>query len=314
VDKLKEIQVFLRGGIGNQLFQYSTGLALSEITGKKLILRSDLLPEYEDSIGGTSRWPNQIDSFYHSGEIRSRSYQPSEKTNLMGKAMQGMRALGDQFPWFCRALGWVASENSLPLLPRDINKVRLINSYVTYKEKAWAHRKRLRTEIRNIKNPSAAFYRMSKEMTSIRPIVLHVRQGDYLGLEHIFGSLPERYYQSALKAIEIEGSSAPFWIFSDAPDQISRSLLKFLNPDRVIGPKEISRPVENLVLMSLGRSLIAANSTFSWWASLISDEDSQVIVPNMRAAKVNNFSRGKEPAHNWLFIDVLEWNADKRSP
>jgi hypothetical protein len=311
VDRLKEIQVFLRGGLGNQLFQYSTGLALSEITGKKLILRSDLLPEYKDSIGGISRWPNQIGSFYHSGEIRSRSYQPSEKTNLKGKAMQGMRSLGDQFPWFCNILGWVASENSVPLLPRDKNKVRLINSYVTYKEKAWAQRIRLRTEIRNLKNPSAAFIQMSKEMTSIRPIVLHIRQGDYLGLKHIFGNLPESYYQSALKAIEMEVSSAPFWIFSDTPNQISRSLIQFLNPDRVVGPREISRPVENLVLMSLGRSLIAANSTFSWWASLISDEDSQVIVPSIRAAKVNNFSRGEEPAHNWLFIDVLESDVNK---
>jgi hypothetical protein len=308
---LKEIQVFLRGGLGNQLFQYSTGLALSEMTGKKLILRSDLLPEFEDTIGGVSRWPNQIDTFEHSGEIRSRSYQPRERTNLKGKVMQGMRALGDQVPWLCSALGWVTSENSSPVLPGNINNVRLINSYVAYKEEAWAQRIRLRAEIRNLKNPSLAFIQTSKEMTSVRPIVLHVRQGDYRGLEHIFGNLPEGYYQAALKALKNTSNLAPKWIFSDTPNQISRPLLQVLNPDRVIGPGEISRPVENLILMSLGRSLIAANSTFSWWAGLITDEESQVIAPNIEAAKVNNFSRGKEPANNWLFIDVLESDANK---
>jgi hypothetical protein len=311
MDRLKEIQVFLRGGLGNQLFQYATGLAISEITGKRLILRSDLLPEYEDSIGGVSRWPNQIDTFNHSGEIRSRSFQPREKTNLKGKIMQGMRVVGDQVPWVCSALGWVSSENSVPALPRNMNRIRLVNSYVAYKQRAWAQRIRLRTEIRNVKDPSPEFIQTSKVITSIRPIVFHIRQGDYLGLERIFGSLPEVYYRSALKALNIANNSAPKWIFSDSPNQISRSLLQALNPDRVIGPREMSKPVENLVLMSLGRSLIAANSTFSWWAGLITDEESQVIAPNIEAAKVNNFSRGKEPANNWLFIDVLESDANK---
>jgi hypothetical protein len=311
MDRLKEIQVFLRGGLGNQLFQYSTGMAISEITGKRLILRSDLLPEHQDSIGGVFRWPNQIDTFNHSAEIRVQSYQPHEKTNLRGKIMQGMRALGDQAPWVCSAVGWVSSENSVPVLPRKLSRVRLVNSYVAFKQRAWAQRTRLRNEIRNLKDPSPEFIQTSKAMTSIRPIVFHIRQGDYLGLEHIFGNLSKGYYHSALKALNIASSSAPKWIFSDSPNQISRSLLQVLKPDHVIGPREISKPVENLVLMSLGRSLIAANSTFSWWAGLIADEESQVIVPNIRSAKVNNFSRGIEPANNWIFIDLLESDANK---
>ena len=63
--KSSEVSVFLRGGLGNQLFQYSAGLKISRMTGKKLILRTDLLPIQEDKIGGISRWPNQISEFSH---------------------------------------------------------------------------------------------------------------------------------------------------------------------------------------------------------------------------------------------------------
>lgn len=302
--KRKELHVFIRGGLGNQLFQYSTGLAISEKSGKNLVIRGDLLPEHEDSIAGVSRWPNQIVSFKHSGQVRTVSFQPPGKTNLNGKAMQIMRLLGDGFPGLTKSLGWISGENSNQMPPKNSDSVRLINSYSPYKEIAWANRARLRSEINSIVEPTMGFLELLKELQSQPTIIVHLRQGDYLKLQHLFGKPSIAYLGSALDALSSSIPDARLWLFTDSPAETPSDLIGLLRPDRQIGPEELSRPIENLVLMSKGSALVAANSTFSWWASLLCDENAPVIAPRISGSLVSNFDSINEPNPKLEFVDV----------
>jgi len=100
-----EIRVFLRGGLGNQLFQYAMGLHFSVTQGRNLVLREDLFPDVEDEIDGVSRWPNQIRNFEHFGLYCATSHQPAFDTNLFGKFMQVQRMFGDSAPRLFRGFG-----------------------------------------------------------------------------------------------------------------------------------------------------------------------------------------------------------------
>lgn len=300
----KELHVFLRGGLGNQLFQYSTGLALSAAQGRELVLRGDLLPEVEDSIGGVSRWPNQITEFHYSGTIQTKSYQPLGRTNWLGKSMQIMRLVGDKLPSLVSKMGWLASENgnsSDPILQRP---VRLINSYSSSKNLAFLNRDKLRQEIGDIRDPSQKFLELTSEIEMSDTIAVHLRQGDYLNLSHIYGSSSLSFLKVAIDELKHIGFEPNIWLFTDTPESTPKDVLNFLNAKRIIGPEELPRPLENLILMSRAKALIAANSSFSWWAALLTYGGTPVIAPRIAAAKVNNFSIDSEPDDNWRTLNV----------
>ena len=301
---VKQLNVFLRGGLGNQLFQYSTGLAISKRYEKDLILRADLLPLYEDAIGGISRWPNQISAFGHSGTIRAFGNQPTGGTNATGKLMQFLRTAGDLNSRIFHNMGWLSAENMSAKRPSELHSINYVNSYSPYKDLAAENRMQLSKEINSIFEPTAEFLRLSTEIMEKPTTVVHIRQGDYLNLENIFGTLTTGYLTQALERVDLTSKSQRVWLFTDSPNKLQDSFLSILRPERIIGPADLERPIENLVLMSKGTAIVAANSTFSWWACLVANESTAVIAPNILNAKVNNFSIGNEPLSHWEFINV----------
>lgn len=298
-----EIHVFLRGGLGNQLFQYATGLAYSIENQSKLVIRPDLLPEVEDKIGGVSRWPNQISSFQHSGELRKYRPQPPNGTNAFGKSMQLMRMLGDVAPNLTQKLGWLAGENPSQLPTSSIG-IRLINSYTANKALAWSIRECLSAEVGLVVNPSKRFEHLKSEMLSTKPTVVHLRQGDYLNLKGTYGELTSEYFDRAFAILRNKGQGGPVWLFTDGTRGIPSEFKMAISPAKVLDPTEPLSPLETLTLMSLGGSFIASNSSFSWWAAFLKNPKQTSIVPNLTQAKVNNFSRGAEPDKSLEFIDV----------
>ena len=301
---LKEVNVFLRGGLGNQLFQYSTGLAISQRYGKNLILRTDLLPLYEDEIGGISRWPNQISAFRHSGTIRSSGNQPAGRTNATGKLMQLLRTMGDLNSQILIKMGWLSAENIIAKRPSDLDSVNYVNSYSPYKDLAVENRTQLSNELNNIVEPTAQFLKLSTEIMEKPTTVVHIRQGDYLNLQSIFGTLTAGYLSQAIGKLDLTSKSQRVWLFTDSPNRLQDSFLSILRPERIIGPADLGRPIENLVLMSKGTAIVAANSTFSWWACFIANDSTAVIAPNILNAKLNNFASENEPLGHWEFINL----------
>lgn len=298
-----EIHVFLRGGLGNQLFQYATGLAYSIENQSKLVIRPDLLPEVEDKMGGVSRWPNQISSFQHSGELRKYRPQPTNSTNVFGKGMQMMRMLGDFSPSITQKLGWLAGEHSNHT-PLSGDGIRVVNSYSANKILAWRVRERLAAEIGRIVTPSPRFEALRSEMISQRPIVAHLRQGDYLNLKATYGELTTDYFQGAIKLLRHRQGDRPIWLFTDSSKNLPPHVIEAIRPSKVLGPKEPLTPLETLSLMSTGVSFIASNSSFSWWAAFLQTPGNMAVVPNLIHAKVNNFARGAEPDGSLEFLDV----------
>ena len=302
--KLKQINVFLRGGLGNQLFQYATGLSISRKFDKNLVLRADLLPLAEDKIGGVSRWPNQISGFRHSGTIRSVSNQPNGKTNVAGKVMHLLRMVGDLDSRILMNMGWLSAENKSTKRPSNFESIKFINSYSPFKDLVAESRKQLSHELNNVVEPTAQFLKLSAEIIEMPTTVVHIRQGDYLNLENIYGASTTDYFTQALAEVALTSKTQRVWLFTDSPDKIQDSILAIVGPERIIGPADLDRPIENLVLMSKGSAIVAANSSFSWWACFIADDKTVVISPNILNAEFNNFENENEPLKHWKFINV----------
>jgi hypothetical protein len=300
--KSNEIHVFLRGGLGNQLFQYALGLHVSNTQGKDLVIREDLLPDNEDQIAGVSRWPNQIRNFEHSGQHFSRAHQPAFDTNLFGKFMQAQRMFGDSAPRLLRRFGIHGAETST--LQDDelvLKGLRVINSYASSKHFALAQQQHLIAQIQNVRNPSTTFGLLDTEIRSSKPIVVHLRMGDYFSLTDTYGSISTKFIREGLTHLS-SSDRPPTWIFTQEGDALTQDLLDTIGPERVIDSKTLKSPLENLLLMSHGGGLICSNSTLSWWAAFLGGKNQNVVAP-VYAGKTNAFNH-QMILESWKVLDV----------
>ncbi len=103
---------------------------------------------------------------------------------------------------------------------------------------------------------------------------LHVRRGDFLNLLYKHPVQPYEYYEKALEEINPSGN---IFVFSDDIEWCKANL-KFKNLIFMDGNSNI----EDLLLMSMCKDNIIANSSFSWWAAwLNANKEKRVIAPKL---------------------------------
>jgi hypothetical protein len=272
------VKVFLRGGLGNQLFQYAAGLFLAKKQNEEVVLRSDLLPKYSDTIASTSRWPIQITDFEFEGLIISKSNQPPNATNTFSKIMQAQRFLGDTFGSLMIRAGVLSGDLDKNIDFLKLPKIRAVNYYCVSSKPALELNETLRRQLFRVVNPSKKFLELLTECHRNRPIVVHVRLGDYRNATHLYGEPNfDRLEQVISRAILSKES--PVWLFTDSPEEFNSKLLMKLKVDKVVAPAEIPSSIENLILLSAGSKLICSNSTFSWWAAFLKGPGGDVHYP-----------------------------------
>lgn len=130
------------------------------------------------------------------------------------------------------------------------------------------------------------FYQIGVGPTIDR-VALHIRRGDYLKAEHFHVNLWETdYYQKAVKMFPAD----KFIVFcrdrqSEEQDIADRAwcvenVAPLLGERFEMAPTH-STEVDDLNLMASCKSLIMANSSFSWWAAYLNPNPQKIIVcPN----------------------------------
>ena len=109
-----------------------------------------------------------------------------------------------------------------------------------------------------------------------RPLVIHVRLGDYK-LEDDFGLLSPSYFLETAQRAVSEGNYSSIWIFSDEPDMAREYFSSLGNIQvRVIGEVDSSTS-STFEVMRLGYGYVISNSTFSWWAAFLSHNEKPAV-------------------------------------
>ena len=123
------------------------------------------------------------------------------------------------------------------------------------------------------------FKKYQEDASTQNPIIVHVRLGDYEHEKGI-GILPNSYYLEALKIAVAEYPDSPIWIFSnDIPSTIQR-FREFDLKGVVYIDDNWNSASSTFEVMRLGSAYIIANSSFSYWAAMLSrNQNSLVIAP-----------------------------------
>jgi hypothetical protein len=122
---------------------------------------------------------------------------------------------------------------------------------------------------------------MQEQAASEKPIIVHVRRGDYFKpANQDFGLLSHDYYMNGILLLrKVSGlEDSEVWVFSDSVEQVKEEFGPSGKSLRFIDSDPQSSAAESLVLMSSGGGVVTSNSTFSYWSGLLS-EHQNVIAP-----------------------------------
>ncbi len=235
----------IKGGLGNQLFQYAYGRKLQIKDNKKIVFDTSF---FEKKIKDTSR-PFLLDKF----NINLDTFKNIKRN----KIQLFLNKLKDTL--FLRII-------------KDYNFYQNEKYFIEIKDvilKEFILKNELSIGAKEVENT----IKQTQNSTSI-----HIRRGDYITNNKYnkhHGVCDLNYYKKAIDYIKQNTQSHLFFIFSDDIDWVKNNL----NIDNVIYVSNIKiKDYEELYLMSLCKNNIIANSTFSWWAAYLNKNQNKIVI------------------------------------
>jgi hypothetical protein len=269
------LTVGLKGGMGNQLFQYFAAAEFSRLNDRELVIDISWYKRNIHSNGLLNPRQFVLDqySFHKDLEIINEfTWQNSPITERIFRRIPnrlGIRAgvafelkRGAEIPHFLSNAylsGYWIKNPILP--PREELREKLVEGILT---------------------PSLGYFQLREELQNNRVIAIHIRLGDYLNFREVYGVTNESYYVNAIREIAnaMVGNTSGIWLFSDDPVAAAELVSSSLKIDKVINDSYGLNEAESIALISAASGIVGSNSTFSWWASYLSKEDlTQVVMP-----------------------------------
>ncbi|MCJ7648229.1 MAG: alpha-1,2-fucosyltransferase [Candidatus Lokiarchaeota archaeon] len=268
--------VKLIGGLGNQLFQYAAGRAVSYRNRTSLKL----------DISQFKHYPNR--SYYLNFFSVSAAIIPTIKKELLIKDFGDSRT-GKLVSLFLNLFSkyqrhHIFSEQGFSYDP-DILKVPenvYLNGYWQSEKYFKDIEHIIRDEFIISTTPNSENQSVAKMINEHNSVSLHIRRGDYLAnikQEQYHGVCSLEYYHAAIEYLQRIQKDPHFFVFSDDISW-AKEKIKISNAVNFVDHNGPERPYEDLRLMTLCKHHIIANSTFSWWGAWLSEfQDKIVIAP-----------------------------------
>lgn len=264
----------LIGGLGNQMFQYAAGRALSLERNTSFLL--DI---------------SQFDSYTrHQGFELARIFTLSTPiaTN------KDVRSV----------LGWQSSHNvrriiSRPFMSSFRRETFVVEPHfhfwpgvdtippVVYMQGYWQSPRYFQRHMATIRKDfefkfplTGRNIEVAAQISQTNAVSLHVRRGDYLSNKktaNLHGLCSIDYYREAIKNIGDQIESPIFFVFSDDMDWVRKNLeIEF--PCYFVDHNQGLDSFNDMRLMSLCRHNIIANSSFSWWGAWLNANQNKLVV------------------------------------
>lgn len=272
----QRVRVIFRGGLGNQLFQFSAGYALARDLALPLALSAGVvhnprakfprhfelldyeLPDYEldssASVGGGSKgaardyWAAIV-----AGErcLTSRTLTENASSTRLRAPKFGCEIVLD---------GYWQSEDYFRERPAEIRSI-------------FARPK-------TTKSAEEVAENVARDKSAV---CVQVRRGDYAlspGIRKRHGLLGIDYFETALAQLERLQPVSQVFVFTDDPSWCEENL-HLGYPQTVVRLAEADNsPANSLFVLSRGHRFVVSNSTFGWWGAWLSGvSGKQIIAP-----------------------------------
>ena len=250
--------VRLKGGLGNQMFQYAFYLALRE----KHPLTCFLFDDEEVQ-------------FCHHGISLEGVFGIK-----LAQKVKWFRRLRRHIPIILRKVCRVEQKNSLQYDKRYLSERGLVTWYEGY----WQSEKyfnpvadKVRQVFRFRENlMSERTLQLAETLRNENHVSVHIRRGDYIPLTEYHGLCDENYYRIAMRHIRERIPDAVFVFFSDDMTWVKQHLNE--KDSIYVDWNEGKESWQDMYLMVQCKHHIVANSSFSWWGAWLNEHPEQLVV------------------------------------
>lgn len=272
------IVVVMRGGLGNQMFQYAAGRALSARSGTPLLLDATLLQD---------RFPRKDITRY---ALDLDIFEIMPRFTALSRIARAVPVPG---LWLALDLGVMKIRDALGMRkiwrekdyaddPRAFesqNDATLWDYWQS--EKYFTDIKdKIQSEFRFREPLAGEAAGIGEAVRRENSVSLHVRRGDYILPKYakLYGGTDLAYYGRAIAHVAERVKNPRFFIFSNdaawCRENIKSPFPMVYVPAGAAGPKASF----HLQLMSLCKHNIIANSTFSWWGAWLNANAGKIVV------------------------------------
>ena len=287
--------VQLKGGLGNQMFQYAVGKRLSIARGVPLKLDTRRLQ-------GISYRQYQLSAYNIDEETATE-----EEIKTLKRSSLSTWLLLPIRPWIGVRLFppvfFPERKNTFDPMVLQLGGNTYLKGYFQ-SEKYFLDVADTIVENFKLKTISPKARSFHQEIAGCNSVSVHVRRGDYVfkpdNLEK-FGVCGFEHYAGCLQRILSEGGSPRFYIFSDELDWV-RANMSFPSGTTFVTRDGLNCDAEELFLMSVCRQHITSNSTFSWWGAWLDRKPAKVVYTPRRWFVSDELDCRDLVPHTWIKV------------
>jgi hypothetical protein len=268
------VTVRIIGGLGNQMFQYAAGRALSLRSGVPLRLDITGFADYGLHQGFELQrifnCPVEIATEEDVKDILGWQSLPSVRRVMSRPRMKIFRrtsfVVEPHFQY------WSNIDNVLPTcyLAGYWQSEKYFSKVSSQIRKDFSFR--LSMGNRNTE--------LAKQIIQVEAVSLHVRRGDYANnpkTMETHGLCSLDYYRNAIQFISKKVRRPHFFVFSDDINWV-KSNLKIDMPCQYVDHNQGLESYNDMRLMSLCQHHIIANSSFSWWGAWLNSNQNKIVI------------------------------------
>lgn len=257
---MKQIELLFSGGLGNQMFQYAYARRVQlDNENCKLIINTTL---YD-----TDRFDR---------EFSLMRFILNENIEVIHKAHPIVQMAGKLGKYYENLIYMFFSRFNICIWRsykyRTLRDCNCIYGYFQSEKYFIKYADLIKKELRVKAKTEEKNIEILRQIKLTSSICIHVRRGDYVTEELLV--CDKAYYEAAIKLMRQKIENPVFFFFSDDIQWVKDN---FKN-DEYIFVENNNQDYEELELMYNCKHFIMSNSSFSWWAQYLSDNESKVVV------------------------------------
>ena len=283
------IYVRIRGGLGNQLFQYATAFSIARNNKEKLGLE---ITSYQ-----TGEWPRyELDKLNISPD---QIINPRIGKSLFDRAIMNKIKKRWEIGLFTKQFSESGETTIYHSDVLDIKKNTYLNGFFQNEQYFSDYREELIRQFRPKIELEERSIKWINKFHECESVAIHVRRGDYIKIGCGIGM---EYYDSAIEVVTNSVKQPRFFTFSDeiefCKDYFKKySQYEFIYIDDI--PESKNKDINEFFMMSECKNQIIANSSFSWWAAWLNRNEQKVVV----APVVGMWTKDFYP-NGWSIINI----------
>ncbi len=272
------IIIKIKGGLGNQMFQYAIAKAFSLETKRPFQLDISIYESYKLHNYGLNHF-----------NIQSNFYLPESIWKIRLKQL------------FNKVVFYNEDHHSFnhnPNLIQTKSDILFLEGYYQTQKYFIKYENEIRNDFQIITPLKKQTSDMVAYMQSVNAVSIHFRRGDYIGnSKHETDNAT--YYKEAIQLIESKIENPVYFLFSDDMPWVKENFTTNFET-HYVDFNDASTNFEDIKLMASCKHNIIANSSFSWWGAWLNNNPNKIVIAPKVWFNNENVNTNDIIPENWI--------------